>query len=296
MSPLWATVSDRSPKVSVLMTTYRHENFIRRALDSVLEQQVDFDYRIVITEDGSDDATAAIVADYSRRHPDRIDAVCNETNRGSYPAAIQTWARATGEYYAFLDGDDYWDDPTKLQVEVEYLDRHPECVLVFHPVEVLAMDGASSILYPPRRKSRYTIRDLMQLPIMATSSVVARHIEGVHFPAWFDPDEGLPGDWALWLEHARHGDIGYIDRPMSVYRQHAGGIYTSQPDERAYRLSIYEIPRRVDAEMGYPYRWVIRRAVLALRIRILVVRYLPFLVRPLARLRAWVVDQIVRRR
>lgn len=283
-------------KVSVVMITYGHENFIARAIDSVLEQEVDVPFEIVITEDCSSDRTGEIVRSYAERYPDLIRAEIHEVNVGAHATARETYERATGEYLAFLDGDDYWDDPTKLQRQLDHLDRHPDRAIVFHPVVVLDQAGGTETLYPPGRRPRYTIRDLMKLPFMATGSVMVRNRDDTGYPAWFDPDEGLPGDWGLWLEHARHGDIGYIDRPMSVYRQHAGGIYTAQPDERVYRLFIYEIPRRVDAEMGYPYRWVIRRAVLALRIRILVVRYLPFLVRPLARLRAWVVDQIVRRR
>ena len=59
-------------KVSVLMTTYNHEDFIRESIDSVLMQRTNFKYELVICEDYSDDNTRAIVKEYKLRYPDII--------------------------------------------------------------------------------------------------------------------------------------------------------------------------------------------------------------------------------
>ena len=81
-----------SPKVSVCMITYNHEKFIAQAIDSVLMQQTNFDYELVIGEDCSTDGTGAIVADYQKRYPERIRAFLREKNIGMHENGRQTLA------------------------------------------------------------------------------------------------------------------------------------------------------------------------------------------------------------
>jgi len=59
-------------KVSVLVTTYNHEKYIAQAINSILMQQVSFDYEVIVGEDCSADSTRDIVIDYRKRNPDKI--------------------------------------------------------------------------------------------------------------------------------------------------------------------------------------------------------------------------------
>src|SRR5882672_6480832 len=140
-------------KVSVSVITYNQEEFIAQAIDSILRQEVSFDYEIVIGEDASTDRTREIVLELERRHPDRIrvmlrDAGTSERDRarglGGKTNFVQGIQDCRGKYVALLDGDDYWTDSHKLQKQVDFLERHPECSLCFHNAEMFYEDGSQS--------------------------------------------------------------------------------------------------------------------------------------------------------
>ena len=129
-------------KVSVHMITYNHEKFIAQAIESALMQQVDFDYEIVIGEDCSTDRTREIVVAYQQRHPDKIRLLLHEQNVGVSLNDIRVYRACRGEYVAWLEGDDYWTSPHKLQKQADFLDSHPACSACFHPVTVFFEDGS----------------------------------------------------------------------------------------------------------------------------------------------------------
>jgi glycosyltransferase involved in cell wall biosynthesis len=216
-------------KVSVLITTYNHEQFIAQAIESVLMQKVDFDYEIVIGEDCSTDGTRDIVIDFHRRDPDRIRLSLTERNLGgagnmNFFRAFQT---CRGQYIAMLEGDDYWTSPQKLQKQVEFLDDHPECAICFHNVDVHKEDSHENHLYfRGELKPVYTFNDLVRGPFFPTGSIVFRAGLISELPEWFYTT--VPGDWPLFLLIAQHGDIGYIDEVLGVRRQHRGGVWHSK--------------------------------------------------------------------
>jgi hypothetical protein len=138
---------------------------------------------------------------------------------------------------ALLEGDDYWTDPLKLQKQAVFLDEHPECSMCFHTVQVIYETGERPS-HPYRRtidKTIFTVEDLLLSGnFIQTCSVVFRAglLDG--FPDWFH--SVLPGDWALHILHALHGDIGYIDEIWGVYRVHSGGVWASHDKlTRLYR-------------------------------------------------------------
>ncbi|MDQ3815609.1 MAG: glycosyltransferase family 2 protein, partial [Armatimonadota bacterium] len=126
-------------KVSIVMVTYNHEKYIAQAVESVLMQETNFDYELIIGEDCSQDKTRAIVMDFQRRFPERIRLLLPEKNLGGSGKTnfLQTLAAAQGQYVALLEGDDYWTSPHKLQKQVDFLDSHPECAICFHKSNML---------------------------------------------------------------------------------------------------------------------------------------------------------------
>jgi glycosyltransferase involved in cell wall biosynthesis len=62
------------PLVTVIVTTYNHERFVSEALESVLRQEADFDFEVLVLDDCSTDATGSIIAAFERAHPDRLTA------------------------------------------------------------------------------------------------------------------------------------------------------------------------------------------------------------------------------
>src|SRR5205085_12529467 len=100
------------PKLSVLLVTYNHEQYIRQALDSVLMQRTDFDFEIVVADDFSQDSTRAIVEGYQAEYYN-IRILQSEKNVGITHNYQPGSAACRGEYVAVLEGDDYWTSPNK---------------------------------------------------------------------------------------------------------------------------------------------------------------------------------------
>jgi len=222
-------------RVSVCLLAYNHERYVAQAIESVLAQE-GVDFELVISEDHSTDGTRAIVDDYAARHPDRIRVLPSPRNVGMTRAFARGLEAARGTYVALLDGDDYWTSPYKLRVQAEFLNDHPECAICFHNVTVVYDDGSVAphpfhTAEPGRYFSRpipkriSTLADVAPGNFMQTCSVMFRRgLFGV-LPYWF---ADLPvADWPLHVLNAEHGDIGYIDADMAVYRVHAGGVWTA---------------------------------------------------------------------
>jgi len=121
----------KHPKVSVLMLTYNHAQYIQKAIDSVLEQVTDFPLELVISDDCSTDETTAIITEYQRKYPNLIEVLYNRTNTGVLSNFAKAWSACRGAYIALLDGDDYWVCKRKLQLQADYLDTHDDCTLTF---------------------------------------------------------------------------------------------------------------------------------------------------------------------
>ena len=132
----------RNPLVSVLITTYNQEQFIRQAIESALRQTTDFEYEILVGDDCSTDKTGQICAEYQRRHPEKIRFITAERNLWKSDGNGNRLRHlARGEFLAPLEGDDYWTDKEKLQKQVETLCKHPEVTLCLAGSETLHLDG-----------------------------------------------------------------------------------------------------------------------------------------------------------
>lgn len=242
------------PKVSVSITAYNHERFIRQAIDGVLMQKTDFPVEILLGEDASTDATRKIVEEYAERYPAQIRAFYHIaasklrikgrlTGRNNLAHNLNS---ARGEYIALLDGDDYWTDEHKLARQVAQLDADASLASTFHPVQTV--DGAG---LPMERqttihtvKPRYTLLEMIDGVYEApTCSVVFRRSAIRPLPAWFF--ETPVGDFAIHVLTGQCGDFGFIDQPMGAYRIHAGGIWSQDnPDFKKVTASPAEVNRR----------------------------------------------------
>lgn len=118
------------PMVSVGMLTYNHEKYIASALESILMQEVNFDYEIVICDDCSSDKTQEIILEYQKKYPDIIKPYFNEKNLGGQNNANKLRTLCIGKYRATLEGDDYWITTTKLQNQVDFLEDNPDYIAI----------------------------------------------------------------------------------------------------------------------------------------------------------------------
>ena len=215
-------------KISVLVLTYNHEKHIAQALDSVLMQETNFEYEIIVAEDCSTDRTRSIVLDFKRRNPEKIRLVLPAKNLGCHGNRVfaQAFQLAQGEYVALLDGDDYWISPAKLQKQARFLDAHLECALCFHNAIRTYEDG-SRAPFPQNfadQKQISALEDIWEQNFIAYCTPMFRKDVLHTFPEWYY--ELLCADWSLYILCAQHGKIGYIDEVLGVYRIHSGGLWS----------------------------------------------------------------------
>lgn len=257
-------------KVSVAIITYNQVDLIGRAIDSVLVQITDFDYEILIGDDFSTDGTRDVIRQYARDYPGRIEPVLHQSHlgRGGLLNAMETLSHAKGSYLLILDGDDYWTDSNKLRKQVDFLDSHPDYVMCFHNAVMEYDDGsAPGLLNDETVFCTYTLDDLIgpeQVWFMATSSVMFRNVIA-KYPPWF---LNVPmGDIPRYILLARHGKIGYLPEPMSVYFVNRQGFSNTikqfRPEVLRSHIAMYkalrkELPeqyeRKISMHIGKYYR------------------------------------------
>ncbi len=119
------------PLLSVCLVTYNQEAFIEKVLEGAVMQKASFPYEIVIGEDCSTDSTRAICKTFAQQYPNKIVLLpFVSQNLGLKQNFLRTFQHCRGKYIAYLEGDDYWIDPYKLQKQVDILERNNDVVLV----------------------------------------------------------------------------------------------------------------------------------------------------------------------
>jgi glycosyltransferase involved in cell wall biosynthesis len=244
-------------KVSVLMITYNQDQFVGQAIESVLGQEVDFEYELVIGEDCSTDRTREIVTSFGAKFPDRIRLLLPKSNLGMQENFKTTLAACSGQYVAVLEGDDYWTSSLKLKRQVEFLDRHSDCAMCFHSV-VRSSPGQPESILPASRynQDRYTTRDLLVENFIPTCSVMFRRGLFGELPDWIGTL--ICSDWPVHILNSESGSVGYIKQTMGVYRVHSGGVWSGRTsDQRVIdHVTFYEV---IDAHLKFKYHRVIRQ-------------------------------------
>lgn len=241
-----------------MMLAYNHERFIAQALDSAVEQDVNFAYEIVIGEDCSTDGTREIVKRYRERYPEKIRLLLPEKNLGARENSRQTMASCRGEYIAILEGDDYWLSPDKLQKQVDFLDGHSDFSICFHPVRIHydGMTGKENQIFPENVKSVSTIEDLLEYNFIPSCSVMFRNHLIKELPDSFSNLK--MGDWPGHILHAQHGKIKKLNEVMGGYRIHPNGAWSGLASVAVLEGNI-EAYRCINAHLGYRYERIIDR-------------------------------------
>jgi len=259
-------------KVSVLMITYNHEKLIAQAIDSALMQQVNFDYEIVIGEDCSTDKTREIIIDYQKKYPDKIRLLLHEKNLGGGGLHNESlvYKACQGEYIAWLEGDDYWTSPHKLQMQVDFLDKYPDCVSCFHPyIDIYEDESQAPEICKPAlaasKKRIFTFEELLESQgllegnIIHLNAMMSRNGLRNDFPDWYYTCGGI-GDWAHSILTAQQGNIGYIDEVMAAYRIHGGGSYTSSSIIKKLKTRI-NFFQNLNTHLNFKYNNLLRSRI-----------------------------------
>lgn len=223
-------------KVSVLMLTYNQERYINEAIRSVILQKTNFLFELVIGNDASTDATEQICKEWQAKYPDKIILINRKQNLGLQQNFIQTYAQCLGQYVAICEGDDFWIDKHKLQLQADFLDAHPDYSTCFHRVINYYEDRGTKSLSNGRQKSETNILDLARSNFISNVSAFFRRGLFGELPEWFARVSTY--DYAIHLLNAQFGKIHYINRPMAVYRQHGKAIWSEAGTDKKLEIAL----------------------------------------------------------
>ena len=206
-----------TPLVSVCVTTYNHERYIAQAIESVLGQRTTFAVEVVVGEDCSTDNTLAICREYEKNYPDRVRVVASERNIGMHHNYRRTIEACRGKYIAMLDGDDWFSDMDKLQIQVEQLEKSG-AAMCYTRSERRGEDG-SSVIYP-EGALHTSFEDMLRLNTAENCTTVALKERILEYYAEVEPQTKgwLTDDLPMWLWFAATQTIEAIDRVTAVHR------------------------------------------------------------------------------
>ena len=236
----WDTYDN--PTVSILCPAYNHEDYIEEALDSFLIQETDFPFEIIVHDDASTDNTANIVKEYAEKYPHIIKTILqkeNQFSKGGNIVLLFLFEKAIGKYYALCEGDDYWIDTKKLQIQIDLMKENPVCDMSFHASEMrLENDKYGKVFANPAKENKVLSASevILGKGDIPTASLVFRKDVVSNLPSFFT--DAPVGDYPLQILGSVNGGILYINRVMAVYRQGLSGSWTSRTNNVKQREKL----------------------------------------------------------
>lgn len=215
-------VGEVKPKVSVCVVTYNQEPFIRHCLQSLVEQKTNFDFEVIVSDDGSKDGTRVIISEFASAYPSIVKPIFQEKNLGAFKNFVFVHESASGEFIAHMDGDDY-ALPGKLQIQADFLDKNPQCNICWHRMmlknertDALVPDLIDLDALPTRQFDRGDILKFVTIGLNSAKMYrrAVREFTLPPFPVM---------DFFANVEQVQDGFAAFVsDEPLGVYRTEIG--------------------------------------------------------------------------
>jgi glycosyltransferase involved in cell wall biosynthesis len=216
--------------VSVIMITYGHEKYIRQSVESIISQECDFDFELIISNDCSPDDTDAVIfsifKENSKSHV--IKYFSHEINKGMVSNFLWSLDLAKGDYVALCEGDDYWTDMKKLQKQVDFLRSSPKYSATVHAalIEDTITPFNIGLQYDLGNDFDLSMFDIISKggSVYPTCSLVARK-DFLDLIPW--KDFSVHGDFISIVFLRKFGLIRFFSKKMACYRIHVNGVHQS---------------------------------------------------------------------
>lgn len=220
------------PLVSIRCLVYNHEPYLRRCLDGFVMQQTSFPFEAIVHDDASTDGSAAIIREYAEKYPDIIKPIYeteNQWGKGTIRKAMDAVMNPKSKYIAICEGDDYWTDPHKLQLQVDFLESHPDYSLSVHDFKVFEDDSqkfrkSRPISFLKEGIEQYTLTlDDYKKGVFFTQTLTCvfrkKSLTDSEYSKY-----GCKFDMTLFYALLTQGKCMLFNRDMGVYRIHSNSI------------------------------------------------------------------------
>ena len=217
-------VNKNYPLVSVAIITYNQKQYLIECLESCLAQDYP-NFEIVVADDGSTDGTHELLNDYALCYPGRFVLRLSEKNQGITKNSNAAHFACSGDYVAWIGGDDVML-PGKISKQVEYMERHSECTICYHDLDVFDDDtGRTLYFYSDKNKPREGgISVVIRNGVFNGACSTMVRASKVPISGY---NELLPvaSDWCYWVDTlANGGGVNYLPEVLGRYRRHANNV------------------------------------------------------------------------
>lgn len=236
--------------VSVLIIAHNQRKYISEAVNSVLSQQGDVDYEILIGDDCSTDGTTDILEEFRSRFPDKIKLFVREKNIGASKNLYLLLAAASGKYVATLEGDDYWCDKYKLISQVEFMETHPQFIGCCGDCTLIGEDGRLSgdgFLPWISYNRKFTFKSFKGIFLPGqTSTMMYRNIFS-EYPELRNMYEVHPqiSDRTIVMLYSMKGNFYRLSRILGCYRKFSDGSVTDKIYKNENSVVDYDINEKL---------------------------------------------------
>ncbi len=210
------------PLVTVCLITYNHAKYIAQAIESVLMQETEYAWELVIADDFSTDGTREILRAYQLNFPDKIKLILQEKNVGANKNWVDLLSYPNSKYTAYFEGDDYWVDKHKLQKQVEFLEENENYGLVHTNYQrLIEWNNSFEDLKVKRPNSDDIFEHLLcKVNLIGTVTVCYRTTLFKKYLTDIDPINKTwkLGDLPFWIYIAKQTKIKYLHKVSAVYR------------------------------------------------------------------------------
>ena len=228
-------------KLTVVILTYNLEEYVEQAVQSVLMQNVDFEYKIRISDDCSTDHTVEIIKRLRDKYPDKIELLLSEINGGCLRNSNRAFAGITSEYISLLDGDDYWIGEDFLQKKIDFLDSHPEYALCGGELVASYYDGRTEKIIKHTEERDYSFDDYLRgvVPYVPCTGLILRNCiykDGIP-QIYYDVEDtfencAVRGDEFRFITHFEKGKLKLFTEVQGCYRIHERGIWQGTSESK----------------------------------------------------------------
>ena len=250
--------------VSIICNTYNQQDYIAQTLEGFLKQKVHFNFEILIHDDASDDMTSDIICEYQKKYPKLIKPIYQKENqykKGVNITNVYQIPRAKGKYIAFCEGDDYWIDDHKLQIQVNALEENLKADMCAHAVKIEQNSIIKGKVAPSNKNEILNVERIILNggAYIGTCSIMYRSKINENMPR-FRREYSI--DYTIQIHGALQGGIIYINLEMGVYRIGSKGSWTErvlrQPQkviEHYYKM--LEVLDNINEDTGGKYKDII---------------------------------------
>lgn len=286
-------------KVFVRCFTYNQSIYIKNTMDGFTMQETNFPYVCCIVDDASNDGEQNVIKAYVSEHFDndskkeistdyaQIIIAQNLNNRNCYFIILllkenhyhnkALWGRKMKyisewrdrcNYEACCEGDDFWVDKQKLQIQFDFLEKHPDYTMVFTAINLLFPDGRQKQEYRySHDNDNCDVRDCILAGGGYSKLASMMYVRGKEeYSSWLK--NSLVGDGPMTLSLFTRGKVMYMDRVTATYRVNAAGswtlsTYSSFRKKLQHNKVASKMWKSFDGFSGYKYHKIIKRKLLS---------------------------------